>query len=158
MKKLIALSAIAMLSSGAALAENINISGSVASVCEVSNLDTSTYFPSIAKDQTTTLDFELQCNDSDGATLKLTTSEGHLQNADDEDDGVGYTAALTAAPFAFTLIADDGDNDESAEQSQPGSAALAVGGIPGTIVLTITEDPIFSGTYSDTLMLTVTAN
>ncbi|MEM6511032.1 MAG: hypothetical protein AAF644_16370, partial [Pseudomonadota bacterium] len=50
MKKLIALSAIAMLSSGAALAENINISGSVASVCEVSNLDTSTYFPSIAKE------------------------------------------------------------------------------------------------------------
>ncbi len=158
MKKLITLSAIAILTSGTALAENLNVGGAVESICEVSNVNTTTYFPALAKDQTKTIGFDLQCNDADGATMSLTTAEGHLQNADREDQGVGYTAELNANPFAFTLVAENGHNDQSVEQSQPGSFALAAGGVAGTIELTITQNPVFSGTYADTLMLAITAN
>ncbi|NHH88357.1 MULTISPECIES: hypothetical protein [unclassified Pseudoalteromonas] len=158
MKKLMTLTAIAVLTSGAAFAENLNVGGSVASICEVSNINTTAYFPALAKDQTKMINFDLQCNDADGATMSLTTAEGHLQNADQEDQGVGYTAELNANPFSFTLTADNGINDQSVEQSQPGSVALATGGIAGTIELTVTEDPVFAGTYADTLMLAITAN
>ncbi|ASM54754.1 hypothetical protein PNIG_a2773 [Pseudoalteromonas nigrifaciens] len=158
MKKLIVLSAIAALTSGAALADSINLGAAVQSVCGVSNTETVKYFPALALGNSATVNFNLQCNDVDGATISLTTSEGHLQNSDNEDMGVGYTAALSAGPFAFTLTADDGANDQSASQSQAGTAALAAGGLAGTILVTVTQTPTWSGTYADTLTLGITAN
>ncbi|WP_338362594.1 hypothetical protein [uncultured Pseudoalteromonas sp.] len=158
MKKLIVISAIAAISSGSALAENLNVGGAVASVCEVSNIATTHYFPALALGDTTTVDFDLKCNDVDGATLTLTTSEGHLQNADHEDRGIGYTAHLTAGPYDFTLTADNGINDQGVSQSNGGSNALATTGVAGMIDLEVTQEPVYAGTYADTLMLTVTAN
>lgn len=158
MKKLMTLTAIAALTSGAAFAENLNVGGSVASICEVSNINTTVYFANLAKDETQNISFDLQCNDADGATMSLTTAEGHLQNADQEDRGVGYTAELNADAFSFILTAENGVNDQSVEQSQPGSVTLANGGVAGNIELTITENPVFAGTYADTLMLAITAN
>lgn len=158
MKKLIALSVLATLSSGAAVAENLNLGGSVESICEVSNIDTAHFFPTLAAGNSKNVTFDLQCNDADGATMSLTTSEGHLQNADNENRGVGYTAKLTAEAFDFTLSAEDGKNDQVASQSKPGSETLAAGGVAGNILLTVTQTPVYSGTYSDTLKLAITAN
>jgi len=158
MKKVIVISAIAALTSAAASAENLNVGGAVDSICEVSNITTSHYFPTLAAGNSTDIGFELQCNDVDGATISLTTSEGHLQNADHEDRGVGYTAQLTAGPYDFTLAAEDGRNDMSESQSETGSQALALGGVPGNIKFTVTGTPLYAGTYADTLMLAVTAN
>lgn len=158
MKKLIVISAIAALTSGSALADSINVGGAVQSVCEISNAGTVMYFPNLTSGNNSTINFELQCNDVDGATLSLTTAEGHLQNADDEDQGVGYTADLNAGPFSFTLTADDGWNDQSAEQSQAGTPGMAAGGVAGSILITVTEEPVWSGTYADTLTLGITAN
>ncbi|ASM49350.1 hypothetical protein PESP_a1202 [Pseudoalteromonas espejiana DSM 9414] len=158
MNKLIVISAIAALSSGSALAENLNVGGAVESVCEVSNIAATHYFPALALGNTKTVNFDLKCNDVDGATLTLTTSEGHLQNADHEDRGVGYTAHLTAGPYDFTLSAENGQNDQSAFQSNGGSNTLATTGVTGMIDLEVTQTPVYAGTYADTLMLTVTAN
>ena len=158
MKKLIVLSAIASLTSGAALAENLNIGGVVESVCGVSNINTTQFFQTLSRGATKNVGFDLQCNDADGATMSLTTSEGHLQNADHEDHGVGYTAKLTAGAFDFTLKAQDGNNDKSESQSQPGSTYLAAGGVAGNILITVTENPTYAGNYADTLKLAITAN
>lgn len=158
MKKLIVLSAIATLTSGAAFAENLNVGGAVSSVCGVSNINTTQFFQTLSEGATKNVGFNLQCNDVDGATMSLTTSEGHLQNADHEDRGVGYTAKLTADTFDFTLSAENGQNDQSESQSRPGSPTLAAGGVAGNILLTVTQAPVYAGTYADTLMLAITAN
>ncbi|GAA0829231.1 hypothetical protein GCM10009112_10910 [Marinomonas arenicola] len=159
MKKLIVLSAIATLTSGAALASDISVNGSVQSVCEVTNVDSSSVaFPSLVAGATSDFDFSMKCNDYDGATVKLTSSEGHMQTVDGLDaTGVGYTALLDAAPYNFTLSATTGSDDLSESQSKPGSAAFA-SGITGNILLTVVDTPIFSGNYTDQLSLTVTAN
>jgi len=158
MKKLIVLSAIASLTSGTALANDLNLGAVVESVCGVSNINTTQFFQTLSSGATKNVGFDLQCNDADGATMSLTTSEGHLQNADHEDRGVGYTAKLTAGTFDFTLKAIDGYNDRVESQSQPGSPALAAGGVAGNILLTVTENPTYAGNYSDTLKLSITAN
>lgn len=158
MKKIIVLSAIASLTSGAALAEDLNLGAVVESVCEVSNINTTQFFQTLSSGATKNVGFDLQCNDADGATMSLTTSEGHLQNSDHEDRGVGYTAKLTAGTFDFTLKAIDGYNDRVESQSQPGSPELAAGGVAGNILLTITENPTYAGNYADTLKLAITAN
>ncbi|ATC85828.1 MULTISPECIES: hypothetical protein [Pseudoalteromonas] len=158
MKKLIVLSAIATLTSGAAFAENLNVGGAVSSVCAVSNINTTQFFQTLTNGATKNVGFDLQCNDADGATMSLTTSEGHLQNADQENQGVGYTAMLTADAFNFTLSAENGQNDQTESQSQPGSSTLAAGGVTGNILLTVTQEPVYAGTYADTLMLAITAN
>ncbi|MBH0074461.1 hypothetical protein I6F48_02620 [Pseudoalteromonas sp. SWYJ118] len=158
MKKLIVLSAIATLTSGAAFAENLNVGGAVSSICGVSNINTTQFFQTLTNGATKNVGFDLQCNDADGATMSLTTSEGHLQNADQENQGVGYTAMLTADAFNFTLSAENGQNDQTESQSQSGSPTLAAGGVAGNILLTVTQEPVYAGTYADTLMLAITAN
>ncbi len=157
MKNLILVSALAVFTSGMAHAEDLNVGGSIASVCEVSNINPDATFPVFAKDQKKIIDFSLKCNDADGAEIKLISSEGHLQNADNEDEGIGYSAKLEAAPYSFTLDASSGINDTSFSQSHPGSETLAAGGVPGKIELTILEEPKYSGNYADTLKLVVTA-
>jgi|TARA_R110001583_G_scaffold18595_1_gene73804 hypothetical protein len=159
MKKLIVLSAIATLTSGAVLADDLSVTGAVPSVCEVSSIDAAASFPALAKDSFTEVPFTMQCNDVDGATVKLTSSEGHLQTVDGDDGtGIGYTAKLTAGPFGLTLVADSGVNDIFEEDSQSGTPAMAAGGMAGKILLTVTETPVYSGVYADMLMLSVTAN
>lgn len=159
MKKLLVLSAIATLTSGAALASDIAVNGSVPSVCEVTSMDTSSVsFSELAVGETSNLGFSMTCNDYDGATVSLTSSEGHMQTVDGLDaTGVGYTAALTASPYSFTLNATTGSDDLTASQSETGSATLA-GGISGNILMTVTQTPTFSGNYTDQLKLSITAN
>jgi len=158
MKKLIILSAIVTLSSGAVFAENVAVSGTVPSICEVKTANTSVLFTSLAKDQVSNVDFTVKCNDPDGATVSLTSSEGHMQTVDGQDGtGIGYKAELKASPYDFTLTALSGANDQVASQSQPGSSTLAAG-ISGKIKLTVLQDAIYSGNYTDQLMLSITAN
>ncbi|MBB1406363.1 hypothetical protein J5X91_04665 [Pseudoalteromonas sp. K222D] len=158
MKKLIVLSAIAALTSGAALAENLNVGGAVASICQASTTGGSAVlFPALSVGASQTVGVSIKCNDPDGAIVSLTTSEGHLQNADQEDKGVGYWAELNAAPYALTLKAMTGANDTSVVQDESGSAGLA-NGLSGTIKITIKQAALYSGTYADTLKLSIIAN
>ncbi|WP_352296323.1 hypothetical protein [Pseudoalteromonas sp. 20-MNA-CIBAN-0454] len=162
MKKLIVLSAIAALTSGAALAQSINLTGNVDSICNVSTIGSSS--ASFAELEVGTPDVnigvEIQCNDPDGATVSLITSEGHLQNADQEDKGVGYWATLDAAPFNFTLKADDGQNDKPNSQTilktETAKVAALANGVSGNITLSLKETALFSGTYADTLAFVIT--
>ncbi len=153
MKKLIVLSAIAALTSGAALADNLNIGGGVASICSVSSSQASVLFPTIINGSSEQVLLTIECNDPDGALMSLTTSEGHLQNADQEDKGVGYSAVLASSVFNLTLNANNGANDTTVSDLQSGFA----GQIAGTLDITVTETPVWAGTYADTLMLTITA-
>lgn len=159
MKKLIVLSAIATLTSGVVLADDLSLSGAVKSICEVSSIDAAAAFPALVIGSSAKVPFKMQCNDYDGATVTLTSSEGHLQTVDGKDaTGVGYTAALLAGPFNFTLVAESGSDDIEASDSQPGSKEMAAGGMAGEILLTVTQTPIYSGSYTDMLKLSVSAN
>ncbi|WP_421855012.1 hypothetical protein [Marinomonas sp.] len=160
MKKLIVLSAIATLSSGAALASNLDVGGSVPSVCEVTTSGSSAHFAKLEMGEKYQLPItSLRCNDYDGATVTLTSSEGHMQTVDGKDaTGVGYTAQFKAGPYDFTLNATTGADDIHASQSKNGSAALAAGYNSGNIFMTVTQTPTFAGNYTDQLMLTITAN
>lgn len=160
MKKLIVLSAIATLSSGVALAGNLDVGGSVPSVCEVSTSATSVHFSQLTQGATFQLPItSLKCNDYDGATVTLTSSEGHMQTVDGQDGtGVGYTAQFKAGPYDFTLNATTGADDLNESQSKNGSAALAAGYNSGNIFMKVTQTPTFAGNYTDQLMLSITAN
>jgi hypothetical protein len=159
MKKLIVLSAIAALTSGVAFASDVAVGGHVPSVCKVMpGSESSVTFPDLIDGAHSTFGFKIKCNDYDGATVTLTSSEGHMQTVDGLDaTGVGYTAALTALPYNFTLSATTGVDDLSMSQSEPGSIDLATG-IPGTVTLTVVGNPTFSGFYTDQLSLTIAAN
>lgn len=159
MKKLIVLSAIAALTSGSVFAEALDVGGSVPSVCKVITSSNAVTFPSLIKGSTSSFPFSLQCNDADGATVSLTSSEGHLQTVDGQDGtGVGYTAKVDAAPYSFTLSALSGVNDQSESDSHGGSTALATGGVTGSILLTVQGTPLYAGFYKDQLTLAITAN
>lgn len=159
MKKLLVLSAIATLTSGVAFASDVAVGSHVPSVCKVMPGSASAVnFPILADGEQSSFDFRVKCNDYDGATLTLTSSEGHMQTVDGLDaTGVGYTAALSAAPFNFILNATTGHDDLSESQTVGGSIALA-GGVPGSVLLTVVGNPTYSGFYTDQLSLTVTAN
>ncbi|WP_133010412.1 hypothetical protein [Marinomonas flavescens] len=159
MKKLIMLSAIAALTSGAALAGTFQVSGSNPSVCEATTSLNAVSFPVLQQGKTSNIPFTLRCNDADGATVSLTSSEGQLETTDGQDaTGVGYSAKLSAAPYNFTLTALSGVNNQVAKETHSGSPALAAGGVAGNILLTVLTNPIYAGSYNDDLMLTVEAN
>ncbi|MEM0515399.1 hypothetical protein WCN91_08120 [Pseudoalteromonas sp. YIC-827] len=154
-KTLVAVGAAALMS-GSVMAQNVDIGGAVPSVCAINGLGP-VLFPALAMGSTSNQNFNVQCNDVDGATITMTTAEGHLQNADHEDQGVGYHATLTADGNSFTLQADNGINDQSASGSFPASPVLAAG-TGGDLEIEVVQAPTWAGTYADTLQIAITAN
>lgn len=154
-KTLVAVGAAALMS-GSVLAQNVDIGGAVPSVCAINGLGP-VLFPALANGNTSNQGFNVQCNDVDGATITMTTAEGHLQNADHEDQGVGYHATLSIGSDSVTLEADDGINDQSESGNFPASTALA-GGTTGDLDIEIVQTPTWAGTYADTLQIAITAN
>ena len=106
-------------------------------------------------------DFAIQCNDGDGATLRVQSSEGGLESDDNEDLSIEYNATATIGATTVVLITDPGvgTNDQFEEESIPGGAALAgAPGLGGNMVVTLLDTPVFAGGYQDTISLNLTAN
>ena len=109
--------------------------------------------------------FSVQCNDVDGATLKLQSSEGGMESDDDEDQVVPYIATIVGTSFAGLTLdtfaesggAPNGSNNIFEEQTAGGSASLA-GGESGSIQVTLTGSASWAGGYSDTLTLQIRSN
>lgn len=145
---------------GASAQQQTNLGGSVAPICAVANLNPSLNFASIATGQQVSDQFDVRCNDVDGATIKLTSAEGHLESDDFEDQGVGYIANLSQGPIGLnlTLNATSGVNDISNTDNMPGSFTLAAGVNNANFLATLTGNGVWAGGYSDTLTVDITAN
>lgn len=164
MKNLTKLSmvAAAMIVAGNTNAAETVLRGQVTEVCEltVSNLVLDFGLNPAAGDNVMT-DFAVQCNDGDGATLRVQSSEGGLESDDNEDLSIEYTAVATVGATVVSLTTDPGvgTNDQFEEESIAGGAALSgAPGLGGTLVVTLNDTPTFAGGYSDTLSLDLTPN
>jgi len=161
-KLLLAIASTTLLASGSVFAGEAHMGGTITEVCKVEGLDTSLTFPSMAVGTTVTdNDITLTCNDGDGATIKLTSSEGGMESDDVEDYNVNYEATLShgLGPDLFLaadgILGNFGINDTSASQVLGGSLALASGNA-ATLTVEITELAVWAGGYSDTLSLDIT--
>ena len=157
------LAALAAVISSPSWSSDTQLIGTVESVCEA------TVNSSLLMDfgidpqagDSVSQNLSIQCNDGDGATVELRSAEGGLESDDNEDMSVEYTADLVAAPIALNLSLTTspgpGLNDESVAQTIAGGVALA-SGTAATLDVTLSATPVFSGGYSDTLSVEITAN
>ncbi|WP_372858860.1 hypothetical protein [Pseudoalteromonas sp.] len=165
MKKLIVLSAIAALTSGAAIANNdIGVSGTLPVTCSATttggNNANFTNAQMLAGSGTKTIHFDLICNDYHGADIQLKSTNGWLKNTDDTSGltGVQYDAHLTADSgyYDFTLNAVGNTGPQVNNQAKPGTPSLA-SGTTGQIDISLQSAATWAGTHSDTLLMTVSA-
>ncbi len=161
MKKLIVLSAIAALTSGAALAENdgLGITGSVEAVCEVSILDQTLAFENVKINDTDHVTFRYRCNSSSGATMTMTSLNGGLKYG---ANSVNYTALISTPshPSLFNFdLTTTGTAGEQANHPLGASSDLAASpGKNARIDITVNDTPTYAGNYTDTLTVTLAAN
>ncbi|KHT40282.1 hypothetical protein [Vibrio sinaloensis] len=140
---------------------DVQLVGYVSPVCEVSGLSTQLVdLGLVTSTQSVSIPLGIQCNDIDGATVKLTSAEGGLESDDNEDFALTYTATFTPSgltPLVLNAPGGPGLNDVSEEMSYPGSATLAVG-VAATLDVATTETAPWAGGYSDTLTVNITSN
>ncbi|SON52403.1 hypothetical protein [Vibrio tapetis] len=142
-------------------AGDVQLVGYVAPVCEVNGLYTQLLdFGQIdASTQTVTANLTLKCNDADGAVVTLTSAEGGLESDDNEDFAIGYTATLTPSsmtPLVLVTAGGPGLNNVSATQGYSGSNLAS--GTAASLVVETASTAQWSGGYSDTLTVQITAN
>ena len=158
-KVLLATLPVALFAASAApaLAGNAIVQGFVSPVCEVSIAIEDLYLG----DQMTAgtsigTDVTFNCNDTDGATVSMTTSEGGLESDDQEDLEVEYVATLTAG--ALLLVLDtgpvQGNNDKTVDGILPASGVPTV----GSLDIVLTDSAPWAGGYSDTISIDIVAN
>ena len=154
---------VALLGATQAMAQSAQMSGFVQPVCEVVGLDTALAFASMtAGQEVNDDDINIACNDGDGATLVLRSSEGGMESDDNEDLSIEYTAELTSAgipelPLSLTTSPGAGVNDEFVSVDVLGSPALAIGGVTAALKVTLNDTAAFAGGYSDTISVEITA-
>lgn len=168
MKKLLSTVAVASLLAVPAFAQGSGqITGFVQPICEVQDLFGQQAFDKLEIDETVEDNFTILCNDEDGPTLQLTSAGGGLRADDDIGfDGtsiIRYTAAVSVPDvpaFDLSLTTNGTPNASVSGTSSDAAAALlaAPGGVEGTVLVTLREDAIWAGGYSDTIQLDVIAN
>ena len=140
---------------------DVQLVGYVSPVCEVSGLSTQLVdLGLVTSTQSVSIPLGIQCNDIDGATVKLTSAEGGLESDDNEDYALKYTATFTPAgltPLVLNTPGGPGPNNVSEEMSYAGSANLATG-VGATLDVVTTETAAWAGGYSDTLTVNITSN
>ncbi|CUB03305.1 hypothetical protein [Marinomonas fungiae] len=142
---------------------DVQLVGFVSPICEVTGLSTQLVdFGNVSQIQNVSLSgLNMRCNDADGATVTLTSSEGGLESDDNEDFALKYDATFTPSGGlpSFTLNAPGGpgQNDVSVAQPYGGSSALA-SGVGASINIATTETSPWAGGYSDTLTVNITSN
>ncbi len=138
-------------------AGNAIVQGFVSPVCEVAIFDEDLYLASnMGAGATIGTGLEFNCNDTDGATIDMASSEGGLESDDQEDLEVEYVATLTAG--ALTMVLDtgplQGNNDVSVSGQLPASGSPT----GGTLEIVLTDSAPWAGGYSDTISIDITAN
>ena len=165
MKKLIKLSAASavIIAAGAAFstaqADDVHIIGDVNPFCELSiepGFDEEMDFETPIAGDSLDLGWVYRCNDFDGATVRMTSTEGGLESDDNEDLEIEYVATLSLGGFSLAL--DTGVstnvNDVEVEGDISGSNAPLV----GNLNVTLSDTAPFAGGYSDTLQVDIEAN
>ncbi len=160
MKKLtLAAISVASLFVGSASAVDFDLSGNVATVCTVSSATTA--ITSLAGG--TISGINMSCNDFDGATVTMTSSEGGLQGIDSEDLVIPYKATLTPVgltPLVLNMMSNGttGNNDTSVSTTYSGSSLL--NGTSAELVITTgssTSTGTWAGAYYDKLTIQISA-
>ncbi|NMH60470.1 hypothetical protein [Alteromonas ponticola] len=146
----------------AAPADDLHLTAFVNPICEVTNsgLPTIDFGDVSIGLQTQVVNLFLQCNDAEGAVVKLISVEGGLESDDKEDHAIKYDATfapLTLTPFTLSTTGGPGVNDQWADHNYSGSSALAAG-MPTTLTIATQETMPWAGGYSDTLAINITAN
>lgn len=163
MKKF-SLSVIAMttlFSAGIAQAGDVKLNGHVKPVCEIRGLTSSIVDfgdVSVIEQTGSVPNLTFQCNDYDGAKVTMISAEGGLESDDAEDLSLSYEAVLTIGNDIKTFNAPGGynTNNHTETYTLSGSPDLAAG-MAGKIDLKTTEAAMWSGGYSDTLTVAITA-
>jgi len=159
MKKLILKAApvaiIAVLAAVPASAGNTHLSGFIDEVCEATVVDNDLWLSgNVVAGAMIDTDVTFDCNDHDGATVTLTSTEGGLESDDDEDLEVEYVATLTAGPM--TIVLDTGlttnVNDISESGQLPNSSP------DGNLSIVLSGSAPWAGGYSDTIQVDIAAN
>lgn len=96
------------------------------------------------------------CNDHDGATIRMTSSEGGLESDDNEDFEVEYVATLTLG--AFSLALDTGVSTNVNDIDVEDDIAQSNTVVTGNLNVTLSDNAPNSGGYSDTLTIDIEAN
>jgi hypothetical protein len=165
MKKLILATApVALLMSAVpAHADSTQVIGTVVEVCEVNIAGAGLvdFFNDMSAGDSRTANVSMQCNDADGATVTVTSTEGGLESDDQEDLEIDYTAEmnLSDGTNAFSLVIDT-DSGVSNQNDQSESGALPASGdvYSGTLEFTLNESAPWAGGYSDTFQIDISAN
>lgn len=165
MKKLISIAAPAALLAAMAIAPanagNTNLTGFVPEVCELSIADAQLDFGSLVAGTTASTDVEFNCNDGDGATVTITSTESGMESDDNEDYEVDYTATLSApgltiAPLDTGAQGQGLDHFEVGQLAGPSATASPV--VMGTLSIVLDEGAPWAGGYSDTIQIDISAN
>ncbi len=167
MKNLTKLSIVAatLLAVGNVNAAETHVIGSVDEICDLDIGNTQLDFgPNPNAGAMVSTNFSVQCNDGDGATLRVQSSEGGLESDDNEDLSIEYTAEASVGGtpvVTLTTTPGVGLNDEFAEAAIGSTFADALAlaaGQGGQLKVTLLDKPLFSGGYSDTISVNLTAN
>ena len=169
MKKLMGVTAVAVVLTAPAFAQTggTQLTGQVQAICSVTDPLLDMEFASMTSSSSVSDNFSIQCNDADGATMKLQSSEGGLENDDNEDQVIHYVATISGTDFggltldtaalSGTTQAANGANDIFVTATAGGSTSLA-SGQSGFLNVSHSGGAVWAGGYSDTLTLQLTAN
>lgn len=161
MKKLLKIAApAAIIAATAAIstpsfAGNAQLSGFIDEVCEVEIVSPDLYLATnVVSGATISTGVDFTCNDHDGATVTLTSTEGGLESDDDEDFEVEYVATLTAGPMSIVL--DTGVSTNVNDISETGQ--LPNSSPNGSLDVVLSASAPWAGGYSDTIQIDIAAN
>ncbi|MGI9449921.1 MAG: hypothetical protein ACR2QH_04685 [Geminicoccaceae bacterium] len=169
MRKLLTAGAasVAFFSTAQAMAADSVVSYDIQSTCEVSQLQ-----PTVERLVTSLANatggnqgsgFRLVCDDPNGATLTLATTNGGLLNADDPSVLLNYSVEAIGGPgqdIAQTFLTTDGTPGGSVSQTLAANEDLANGVGIGNMIFRVywpSSFP-FAGAYTDTVSVNVTGN
>lgn len=165
MKKLIKLSAasMALIASTAAFstahADDVHLIGDVVPFCELGiqgGADEEMDFETPNAGDSLDLAWIYACNDFDGATIRMTSTEGGLESDDVEDLEIEYVATMTLG--AFSLALDTGVSTNVNDVEIEGDIAGSNSPVIGNLNVTLSDTAPFAGGYSDTLQVDIEAN
>ena len=141
---------------------NVQLVGAVLPVCEVTGMNSQLLDFGLVDvaHKTVSANIKMKCNDSDGATVTLTSAEGGLESDDKEDHALAYDAKFSVGSLPVLILdapGGIGTNNYAKSETYSGSTALA-GGINGHLTVETQDSSPWAGGYSDTLTLDITSN
>ncbi|MFW6413300.1 MAG: hypothetical protein ACOC0V_04115, partial [Oceanicaulis sp.] len=134
--------------------------GIVEPVCEVSDAFADQEFASLTTGAIVNDTFDVQCNDADGALLRVKSANGGLINTDvptgDPGRRVDYEARITTGVFSFAAPGqtDGTEDDQLIRATSTGSWS---GVDNGLLEIELLGDAIYAGMYQDIILIELEA-